>query len=1180
MAEGTSAAEARLEDLVRGVRLHGLRASGEVTIETVVWHGSNAITVSYRDPAGGLQEEVVYRDMEPSLRIVTAGPAAQFDADAADFKLAAEALRIRMAGHFDPMLAVTTSLVEPLPHQLQAVYGELLERTTLRFLLADDPGAGKTIMAGLFIKELLLRGDLQRCLIVAPGGLVEQWQDELLDKFALRFDILTRTMIEASVDGRAFTEHPLLISRMDQLSRSEELLEQLADSDWDLVVVDEAHRMSAHYYGHEFKPTKRYQLGVTLGRVARHLLLMTATPHAGKEEDFQLFMALLDHDRFEGKFRAGVHATNVDGVMRRMVKEELLTFTGKPLFPERLAATVPYELSEVEQELYEAVTQYVREEMNRAERLKAEGDGRRFNTVGFALTVLQRRLASSPEAILRSLERRRERLVTRVQQAAAGAMELELSGRLGAVFGRDDPSSSALDDVLDDLDATEREDFEEVVVDAATAARSLAELKTEIAILGDLVDVARRVRFSGSDRKWNELRTLLLDDDLIHDGSGNLRKIIIFTEHRDTLTYLTAQIRQLLGRPEAAVEIHGGVRREERRRVQELFTQDKDVQVLVATDAAGEGLNLQRAHLMVNYDLPWNPNRLEQRFGRIHRIGQTETCHVWNLVAINTREGAVYARLLNKVEEQRRALGEDKVFDILGEAFTEVPLRDLLMKAIRYGEQPEVRSYLDQVIDASVGEGIDKLMAERALAAHTMSPSDVTEVRQVMEAALARRLQPHYVQAFFAEAFRRLGGRMLPRESGRFEITHVPAAVRDRSRGLSVRMPVVSRYERVTFERSCIDHPGGPKADLIAPGHPLLDAVVELTIELHMSALKSGTVMVDPADPGDQPRLLVALAQEITDGHTPARTVSKRFDYVEIRPDGSASGAASAPYLDYEPLPVADRDIAAEVIARPWLAAGPDKLATTWAITEGAAEHRAEVAARIHAQVAKTRAQVNERLVQQIQYWDAQELNLLDQEQMGHSPKISSQAAAARARDLEHRLAARMAELDAEETLSVRPPQIAGMALVLPAGLLSRTSDDATAVAIQARETEVVERRAVEAVLAAERALGRTPTEQAHNNPGFDIMSQDEDGNFITIEVKGRLMGADEVIITKNEVLIGKNRGADHRLALVAIHPDDPELDQLRYLVDPFRDTPDPGFMVTRLVFDWSRLWVAGGEPS
>jgi superfamily II DNA or RNA helicase len=307
----------RLEDVTPGAQLTGVMGGASVTVVQASWIGGNALRLTYRTATGKLDERLLYRDHEPRIDAVKKA-AYDLSGDAAQFKLAAEALRIRMAGRFDPMLAVQTSDLEPLPHQIQAVYGELLGRTPLRFLLADDPGAGKTIMAGLYIKELMLRGDLERCLIVAPGGLVEQWQDELRDKFGLNFELLTRQLADAeppTQEHTVFTRHNLLIARMDQLSRADDLRDQLDRSDWDLVVVDEAHRMSAHYFGNELKKTKRYQLGELLGRHTRHLLLMTATPHAGKEEDFQLFLALLDTDRFEGRYRDAVH-TRFYGTVR------------------------------------------------------------------------------------------------------------------------------------------------------------------------------------------------------------------------------------------------------------------------------------------------------------------------------------------------------------------------------------------------------------------------------------------------------------------------------------------------------------------------------------------------------------------------------------------------------------------------------------------------------------------------------------------------------------------------------------------------------------------------------------------------------------------------------------------------------------------------------------------------
>jgi len=1186
-ADGHANLGVKLEAITPGALVGGIDSSGPVAVVAVRPVGHNAIMVTFETASGRLDKTPLYREHEPSLWLAKASAVQAFDGDGALFRLAAEALRIRLAALFDPMLAVSTSGLDPLPHQIKAVYGELLPRTPLRFLLADDPGAGKTIMAGLYIKELLLRGDLARCLIVAPGSLVEQWQEELYDKFGLSFDLLTRPLIDAAAlrgvgesGAGVFETAPLLIARMDQLSRSDELRDQLKHADWDLVVVDEAHRMSAHYFGAEFKPTKRYQLGQLLGQTARHLLLMTATPHAGKEEDFQLFLALLDADRFEGRFRDGVHSVDTGGLMRRMVKEKLLKFDGTPLFPERVATTVSYQLSPLEAELYESVTQYVREEMNRADRLSEDGDGRRRATVGFALTVLQRRLASSPEAILRSLERRRRRLEQRRREMAAGALGrpgAPLRERLDQLLGRVSPAD--LTGELEEYSAGEVEELEENVVDAATAARTLAELDVELGVLDDLVEIARRVRAASEDRKWNELRALLLDDATTHDRDGNLHKIIIFTEHRDTLDYLVDQICALLGSTDVVVAIHGGVRREDRRRIQEIFTQEKDCRVLIATDAAGEGLNLQRAHLMVNYDLPWNPNKIEQRFGRIHRIGQTEVCQLWNLVAEDTREGDVFRRLLDKIEQQRRAY-QGEVFDVLGEAFEGKPLRDLLLEAIRYGDRPETRARLFEVIDERVGEGLDQLLEERALHRDVLGDIDLNKIRLQMEEARLRRLQPYYVQAFFAEAFKLLGGRIAAREKGRFEIRHVPAVLRERDRQIGTGAPVLHSYERVTFEQEYRRIVGKPPADLLAPGHPLVDAVIDVMIERHSTLLRQGAILVDRNDRGDEPRLLVAVAQEIRDGHEKPRTVSKRFDFVEIRPDGRAKLAGPAPYLDYEAPDTQELPALAAVHEQAWLTRGVERIAEDCAVEHGGEQLR-EARERIQLTVGRQRAHVRQRLLQEINYWDIQHNNLLELESAGRSTRIRPETAERRARDLEARLERRLAELVRDEHLTARPPTIAGGALVVPQGLVDRLlGRPATAeAAVLAQETAAVERRAVSAVLAAERALGRDPEEMPHNNPGYDIRSRSADGSWVFLEVKGRIAGADDFTVTRNEVLHGRNAGGSFRLALVRVHPDGPSGDEVRYIPDPFAGYAFGAFATTRVQGNWQAEWTRGGPP-
>jgi superfamily II DNA or RNA helicase len=1142
----------KLEDLQPGLRLSGVIPGQNVSVIAVQPHGGDAIELTYKTAEGELGQRVLGRDAEDNLAIAQL-EARPLDAVAADFKLVAECQRIKLAGLFDPMLAVTTSDIRPLPHQLRAVYGELLPRTPLRFLLADDPGAGKTIMAGLYIKELLLREDVKRCLIVVPGGLVDQWQDELYLKFGLAFEILTPQFSETVFGASAFEQHPLLIARMDQLARNEDLLAELAKSEWDLVVVDEAHRMGAHYFAGKLEKTKRFQLGELLGDITRHLLLMTATPHSGKEEDFQLFLTLLDRDRFEGKYQAKIYNDDTSGVMRRMVKEDLLTFEGKPLFPERIAETVPYELTELEQDLYEQVTTYVREGMNRAAKL----DGKRRNTVGFALTVLQRRLASSPEAIYRSLERRSDRLERRKQEVLAGGMVTE-PGAAEAIGDEDE-----FDD--EEFSAEELEHVEDELVDAATAARTVEELDAELLELRDLITAAATVRASETDRKWSELRTILEDNTLATSaGSDERRKLIVFTEHRDTLEYLSRRIGSLLGRPEAVKAIHGGVRRTDRRQITEEFTHNPNCQVLLATDAAGEGLNLQAAHLMVNYDLPWNPNRIEQRFGRIHRIGQREVCRLWNLVADNTREGAVFVRLLAKIEEQRKAYG-GKVFDVLGTAFSETPLRTLLIDAIRYGELPETRANMEKVIDASVSRGIEELLAERALTTDTLQRADIAELRALMDEARARRLQPHYIEGAFRAAFTRLGGKIRRRERGRFEITHVPAQVRTAGRG-----PIATRYDRVTFDiEQVLDDTGG-RAELLAPGHPLHDAVTDEALERWHRSLDRGTVLVSPTV--QEPRLLVGVVQEIVDATE--TSVARRFGYAYIDEHGGVEAAGPAPYLDCVAAPPSDDVVAARRL--PWLAQAEER-AASWMIANQLPAFLSEVKLRREVELQRVREQVGQRLDQENNRLVLEAMVAQEQEQTGKKPRESHTSLMLKAADLEGRRTARLALLDRQLEMQARPPRVVTAALVLP--LVAVQAEVPANAPIHAVETKDVERRGVELVLAAEHALGRTPVEQAFNNPGFDVLSQRDGEDPVRIEVKARIAGAEDFFVTHNEVLTALNSAPRYRLALVRVDPRGSEHDEVRYLENPFAGFDAGDFDATGHRGKWETTWAQGREP-
>jgi SNF2 family DNA or RNA helicase len=1191
----------KLEELKPSAAVRGIVPDSLVTVVSTQWFGSEALELTYKTPDGKVANELVYRHDEPRIEVVEQGRPWSFDGDGALFRLVSEAHRIRLAHLFDPVLAVHTSLVEPLPHQITAVYDAMLPRQPLRFLLADDPGAGKTIMAGLLMKELIARGDLHRCLVVCPGSLAEQWQDELYRRFHLPFEILTNDKLEAARTGNWFQETNLAIARLDKLSRNEDVQGKLAAPDcrWDLVVCDEAHKMSATFFGGEIKHTKRYRLGQLLSTLTRHFLLLTATPHNGKEEDFQLFMALLDGDRFEGRFRDGVHAADVSDLMRRMVKESLLKFDATPLFPERIAYTVPYKLSDAEAQLYKAVTDYVREEFNRAEALQ---NGKRAGTVGFALTILQRRLASSPEAIYQSLRRRRERLESRLR-------ELELLQRGGEVTPAIVPVPTLDAEDVEDLEDAPDDEVaaaEEEILDQATAARTIAELKGEIEALGRLETLALAVRRSGQDRKWRELASLLSEiftpaaiggrvsePEPPPFGSGAIpkpeasprQKLVLFTEHRDTLTYLDQRITTLLGRKEAVVVVHGSMGREDRMKAQESFRHDPEVQVLLATDAAGEGINLQRAHLMVNYDLPWNPNRIEQRFGRIHRIGQTEVCHLWNLVAEETREGDVYRTLLEKLEQARQALG-GQVFDVLGKLqFEGRPLRELLIQAIRYGEQPEVRARLTQVVaNAFDRRHIQDLIEEHALAHDAMDASRVHRIREEMERAEARRLQPHYIESFFLEAFRRLGGAVKLREPRRYEVSHVPAPVRNRDRLIGIGEPVLPRYERIAFEKALVAPQGQPLAAFVCPGHPLLDAAIDLTLERHRDLLRRGTVLVDERDPGVAPRVLFYLEHAIQDASLARsgerRIVSKRMLYVELDAAGSARHLHYAPYLDYRPLATDEPGIEA-LLARPecaWITHELEHAAQGHAVAHVVPEHLAEVRSRRLELAAKTEAAVKDRLTKEISYWDHRAEELKVQEQAGRpNARLNSGEARKRADALQARLEKRMEELKLERQIAPLPPVVLGGLLVVPAGLIATMKGRQMATVAAVPDTQAAAARARAIVMEIERRLGFEPIDRETEKLGYDIESRVlGTGRLRFLEVKGRVAGAATITVTKNEILYSLNKPEDFILAIVEFREDGSH--RAHYVRRPFHREPD--FGVTSVNYDFGGLLARAALPS
>jgi SNF2 family DNA or RNA helicase len=1176
----------KLEDLKSGLALVGLEPSVVTTVAAIVPIGDGAVQIFYRTPDGTTKERLLGRADEPNISIATVERPWSFDGDGDAFKLAVEAKRIDLAFLFDPMMAVHTSNVEPLPHQITAVYESMLPKQPLRFVLADDPGAGKTIMAGLYIRELIMRADSRRILVVAPGSLVEQWRDEMFEKFGLEFRVFTKDMEAATPTGNPFEDIDHLIVRLDQLSRGEEgegnelkkpgpLQSKLLNAGWDLVIFDEAHKLAARSSGSNPDKTARFRFAERLGACTRHLLLMTATPHNGKEEDFQMFLSLLDSDRFYGKFRGGkggAHKVDTSDLMRRMVKEEMLRFDGTHLFPERKAYTANYKLSDIESALYEAVTSYVKTEMGKADALK----GPRKGSVGFALTALQRRLASSPEAIYQSLKRRKERLEKRIH-------EERLLSR-GQQFAAQTLEAPPDDD--DDITAEEQEDLEEKLVDTATASETIAELEAEIHILADLVVQAHGVLVSSLDRKWDELSKILQRDPHMRDADGQQRKMIVFTEHRDTLNYLEKRIGGILGTPESITTIHGNVDRDERRKRQEMFRSDPEVRILLATDAAGEGVNLQNANLMVNYDLPWNPNRLEQRFGRIHRIGQQQVCHLWNLVANETREGEVYHRLLTKLETINEAF-KGRVFKILGEVFEERSLKDLLLDAIRYNDHPDRRVERLKKIDNALDTiHIKDLLERNALAQETMSAERLFAVKEQMEIAEARRLQPYFVRSFFAKAFEGLNGTMYPRELGRFEITRVPALIRERDRQITGRnrrelAPVLKRYERVCFTKEAVrplDRPNIPFAQLIHPGHPLMLAVSDLVLEQHSNLMRQGAILVDLADDATDASLLFLITHEIKSGDS--SVLSKRLQFVRVTPDGEASFAGWAPHLDYKPLAADERPLLGELLASDWIRTDQEQRALAFAATKLVPDHYTEVSTRRFAHVDKTLDAVHDRLTKEIEFWSDRWLKLKDDHESGKDVRGNLTKIQNTISDLEGRLENRKKELQSMRHVTNGTPVVLGGALIVPIGLLRKLRGepapdaDKAMISADAASRTRIELFAMNAVRAAEEARGCRVVDVSAQKCGWDITSYGPavDGKLPEsrhIEVKGRIQGATTITVTKNEIFESWNQGSKYHLAIVLIGEDD-SIDGPHYVSHPFKE--EPGWGVSSVNFDLKAL--------
>lgn len=1006
-----------------------------------------------------------------------------FSGDGEAAFLALEARRIRLAYLFDPLQAVHVSQVDPLPHQIDAVYHHMLRQARLRFLLADDPGAGKTIMAGLLLKELKYRGLVERALIVVPGHLIDQWLREMRERFGEAFRVVDRAALKGSWRENLWRSYPQLITSVD-FAKQDDVLASLDEVDWDLVIVDEAHKLSAWRYGDKTKKTQRYRLGEVLSKTSRYLLFLTATPHRGDPENFRLLLELLEPGMYatvDILSEASRRGENI--LFLRRLKEDLKTFDGVPLFPPRHVHTVTYRLSPKERELYGALTRYVREQYNLA--LSQEK-----RNVAFALLILQRRLASSVRAARRSLERRRKRLA-----------ELLKLGRWVAEKGYLD------EEALEDAPELERWKQEEELIERLTAAATRNELEAEIAQLDAVIQLARQVERSDEETKLAQLRQLLEGLAL----AGSSEKLLVFTESRDTMEYLAERLKSW---GYSVVTLHGGMNLDERIRAEHEF-RDR-AKVMVSTEAGGEGINLQFCSLMINYDIPWNPNRLEQRMGRIHRYGQRKEVYIYNLVAEDTVEGEVLRRLFQKLEAIRQAMGSDRVYDVIQDVIPGRNLADLIVEAIT-GRRTldEIAAEIERIPD----EEALRRAKEAALEALATRHIDLAAVLGEERRAKEQRLVPEYIEQFFVKACEFLGLSLERRRDGRFRLASVPAWLRQRSVEFVNRYgEVQSSYRDFTFYK---EEARRSRAELVSPGHPLLEAVIEEMVPKGEEALRQGATFIDPS--GELSGVVWFVEAEVRDGT--GNPAGKRLYAVLQTPRGEFRPVSSGILWDLKPAAAANSLAPVDPLAVQGYVA--DRL-----VPELLSEIKAE---------RERQARVKERyalrsLDELIGEAEASLIELETRRAKGEEiPEPLLLRARERRKELEKRRRRLLESLRLETTLVPGTIKVVGAVAVSPVPTVDET----------VHPSPEVERVGMEVAMAYERNQGRQVEDVSAHNLGYDIRSLSAEGDIRYIEVKARARTG-PIALTPNEWLMAHRLGDEYWLYIVENAAQDPTLHRIR----------------------------------
>jgi superfamily II DNA or RNA helicase len=1004
---------------------------------------------------------------------VSSGTGRDFQGRAERFFLGLEAHRVRFAQQFDPLFAVNTSQVDSLPHQIEAVYHYLLRSPRIRFLLADDPGAGKTIMTGLLLKELKYRGLVHRTLIVVPGHLKDQWLREMKERFGETFTVVDRSVMNATWGRNIWQEQSQVIASMD-FAKQDDVMASLSETRWDLVVVDEAHKMAAYRYGDKTNKTDRYQLGERLSRISQFLLFLTATPHRGDPENFRLFLDLLEPGMFANTQLLSESVQNRDNpLFLRRLKEDLRDFNQRPLFPPRHVSTKPYRLNDEEKRLYNAVTEYVEQSYKKAWAAEKRN-------VAFALLILQRRMASSVRAIRRSLERRKSRL----EQLLSLGQWLSEGGRLD-------------EEALEDAPETERLCREEELVERLTAAETREELQREIQTLGDLIRLAREAEGHEIETKLGELRRVMSDEKL----QQTREKLLIFTESRETLEYLVEKLKTW---GYAVVPLHGGMNLDARIRAEHEF--HDQAQVMVSTEAGGEGINLQFCSLMVNYDIPWNPNRLEQRMGRIHRYGQQKEVHIYNLVAADTREGKVLHALFQKLEHIQQTLGSDRVFDVIGEVVPGRSLKDLIVEAIAQ------RRTLDEIvaeIQAVPDEEAIRKTREAALEALATRHMDLSRILGEDRRAREHRLVPEYIEQFFLRSCQLMNVTVEKRRDGLWRVPNVPYELRNVSQNFQNHYgQVFDKYHKLAFDK---DTARRQEAVFVAPGHPLLETLIERLLAECEPDLRRGAVFADPD--GNRDGWLWFLEVELRDG-TDQIAGKRLFAVYQPRNSEELHPLNSSALWDLKPLDAPDRSDPS---------GPPDQPVLAFAASHLLEDYRAELLA-LRQRDADIKQKYGVRsLEQMILESDAKLIDYDTRRANGEPvPDVEIRNEERRRDELRARKQALQEEIRRETCLQPSPPRVLGVARVVP----QLTADPSMR---SDAETEAV---GMQVALDYELRHQRTPTDVSRENLGYDIRSAAADGSLRYIEVKARATtGA--VALTPNEWLMAQRLGNDYWLYVV-----------------------------------------------